>query len=164
MFQTIPLRARLRVNLNLIIQSKEALFLHLLHIVLNRNAAKARKLDIVHGPVQLDMAAGLNLPRSLFDSLCIQEVDGYSTKIVTWSANSKLYHSDSLSCEKKLTAKLILFAASVKKPPQTALRLPRHRRQLVKVGKLICSHYVFSQLCFEVAGDQSQKLKPLNMF
>lgn len=85
MFQTIPLRARLGVNLNLIIQPKEALLFHFLDVVLNGNAAKARKLDIVHGPIQLDMAAGLNLPRSLFDSLCIQEIDGYGTRIVTHS-------------------------------------------------------------------------------
>lgn len=83
MFQTIPLRARLGVNLNLVIQPKEALLFHFLDVVLNGNAAKAGKLDIVHGPIQLDMAAGLNLPRSLFDSLCIQEIDGYSTRIVT---------------------------------------------------------------------------------
>lgn len=85
MFQAIPLRARLGVNLDLVIQSKEAFLFHFLDVVLNGNAAKAGKLDIVHGPVELDMLPGLNLQRSLLDSLGVQEVDGYNTRIANMS-------------------------------------------------------------------------------
>lgn len=76
MLQAVPLRARLGVNLDLVIQPNEALLFHLLHIMLERNATKARKLDIVHGPIKLDMPPGLNLKRSLLDSFSVQKVDG----------------------------------------------------------------------------------------
>jgi hypothetical protein len=64
MFQAIPLRARLSIHLDLIIQSKEALRSHFFDIMLNGNATKAWKLNIVQRPVKLYMPSCLNLKRS----------------------------------------------------------------------------------------------------
>lgn len=65
MFQAIPLRACLSVDLDLIIKPEETLRSHLLNIMLNGNATKAWEFEVVHRPIKLHVLPGTNLKRGI---------------------------------------------------------------------------------------------------
>ena len=94
--QAIPLRARLRVDIHLIVQRCEPQPRQIHHLLLERLPAEARELHVLQSPVELDVLAGADLVGGAPDYI--------------W-------------CEQVQRADLIVVAVFVEEAPEAALRL-----------------------------------------
>lgn len=131
-FQAVPLRARLRVDVHLIVESSETkrgeiterlskttrysmqpryhrrgMYSH--YFLLELLPAKAREFHILQTPIELDVLAGADLVGSSADYVRREEVEG---------------------------SHFIFHAVLVEEAPQTALRLIFDFRELVEIWKM----------------------------
>lgn len=76
MFQAVPLTSTLRVDIYLIIECNEVRC-HVNHLLLKLFTSEAWELNIVEGPIELDVFTGRDLAAGSFDDIVGEKVDGY---------------------------------------------------------------------------------------
>lgn len=74
--QRVPLRAGLGVDVDLVVHADKADCLEINLLLVEVFAAEAGELDIVEGPVELDMLTRLDLAAGSFDELGSEQVQG----------------------------------------------------------------------------------------
>jgi len=77
MLQAVPLRAALRIDIDLIIQRTETQGCQIHDLLLERLTAETRELDVLKTPVQLDVLARGDLTAGFSDDVFSQEVESW---------------------------------------------------------------------------------------
>lgn len=134
MLEAVPLRAALRVHLNLVVQG--ILIVSGDDCVFQRPALEVGELEGVEGPVKLDVPPGLDLLAGLLDDRRSQQVQGLQAPQSVLIQTQRQVPVSRVA-NTLLTSYLVRFPVPVVETPQAALRASLDSRKVVKGGEFV---------------------------